>query len=93
MAMMVLAARLDLTAARPLTDALLAHAGSDLTVDAGRVEHLGGLAVQALLAAAQRWRDDGCALAVWPRSAAFDDALARFGLTDAVPGQGAPAWA
>ena len=61
--------------ARTLARDLLARAGCDLTLDAGRVGHLGALALQLLIAAARRWRADGVRLAIEPRSPSFDDAL------------------
>lgn len=75
-----LAARLDLPAAKPLAEALLAERGHDLTIDAGQVTHLGGLCLQVLASAARTWAGDGKALSVSPRSEDFDNALAVFGL-------------
>ena len=82
-ATLVLAERLDLPAVRPLARDLVAGAGSDLTLDAGGVGYLGGLALQLLIAAARRWRADGVRLAVEPRSPSFDDALRIFGVDPA----------
>lgn len=82
MAVVTLGARLDLTQARPLTDAILACAGGDLTLDAGGVDHLGALPAQVLLAAAQDWARAGHQLTIAPRSAAFEDSLAAMGLSD-----------
>ena len=79
-AVMTLAARLDLTQARPLADEIVAREGGDLTLDAGAVDHLGALSAQVLLAAAQAWARTGHRLTIAPRSAAFDDALAAMGL-------------
>jgi chemotaxis protein CheX len=76
-----LAARLDLNAARPLHAALLARRGDDLVIDAGRVQHLGALGLQLLLAAAQGWRQAGFAVSFARRSPEFDDALRLFGVT------------
>lgn len=81
---LVLPERLDLPAARPLVMDILDHAGGDLTLDAGGVEHLGGLGLQVLLGAARKWRTDGAVLRVNPRSQSFDAALAVFGLDDAI---------
>lgn len=78
--------RLDLVAVRPLVESLLGARGADLTIDAGGVERLGGLALQALLAAQQVWARDGNTLAVTPRSSAFDAALASFGVAAATFG-------
>lgn len=94
-ATLVLAERLDLPAVRPLACDLLARAGCDLTLDAGRVGHLGALALQLLIAAARRWRADGVRLAIEPRSPSFDDALRVFGVDPALlapGGGGAAAW-
>lgn len=79
-AVLVLPSRLDLPAVGPLAQDILDHAGGDLVLDAGQVEHLGGLGLQVLLAAAQTWDADGAALKVTPRSAAFSHALDVFGL-------------
>lgn len=76
-----LPARLDLPAAAPLTEALLAHRRAPLRLDAGEVAHLGGLCLQVLLAAAESWRANGAALQVAPRSEAFIDALDVFAVT------------
>ena len=76
-----LAPRLDLPAATPLVQAILAQRGHDLTIDAGQVTHLGALCVQVLACAARTWAADGKALRIPSRSADFDGALALFGLT------------
>lgn len=78
-----LSPRLDLAAARPLAQAILAERGKDLMIDAGKVTHLGGLCLQVLASAAMTWRGDGRALALSPRSGDFDAALAIFGLAPA----------
>jgi chemotaxis protein CheX len=70
---------LDLNAAAPLTAALRQHRGRPLRLDASAVRRLGGLCLQVLLAADRAWGEDGCPLAIAPRSAAFDEALALFG--------------
>ncbi len=75
-----LAARLDLGAAKPLHAALLSRCGGDLVLDAGQVTHLGALGLQLLLSAAQSWRQAGHALAITPRTRAFDDALRLYGV-------------
>ncbi|MBW6506989.1 MAG: STAS domain-containing protein [Rhodobacteraceae bacterium] len=75
-----LPARLDLTAAKPLHAALLSRRGADLVLDAGQVTHLGALGLQLLASAAQSWRLAGHALAIMPRTQAFDDALTVFGM-------------
>jgi chemotaxis protein CheX len=59
-----LAEVLDLTAASPLAQALLAHRGSDVTVDASRVNRVGALCLQVLLAAAATFKADGVRMRV-----------------------------
>jgi len=76
-----LAARLDLTQVEALAADLRAHAGDDLVLDATATAHLGALGAQLLAAAALSWRRAGCRLTIAPRSEAFDEALALFGLT------------
>lgn len=72
--------RLDLNAATDLQRALLAHDMPRLSLNAGAVSHLGALCLQLLLAAANDRRKRGASLALSPRSAAFDAALATFGV-------------
>lgn len=81
MAELMLAPRLDMAAARPLAEALRGHRGGALTIDAGGVQCVGGLCLQLLLAGARDWRDAGLPLAFSARSAAFDEAIALFGLS------------
>ncbi|WP_041527175.1 STAS domain-containing protein [Paracoccus aminophilus] len=80
MNIVTLASRLDLTEASGLAAALNAHSGQPVTLDAGNVEHLGGLCLQVLLAAARQWRETTCEFAITPRSAPFSDALTIFGV-------------
>lgn len=75
----VLADRLDTTAARALAGALRDRIGQDLHLDASAVTHLGGLCLQVLLAAGYDWRATPHRLQIAPRSDAFDDALRLFG--------------
>lgn len=70
---------LDMKASGPLKAALIERRGRPVEVDASDVQRLGGLCLQVLLAAGRTWADDGCAFAITPRSAAFDEALAQFG--------------
>jgi chemotaxis protein CheX len=72
--------RLDLNAAAELQRALLAHDKPHLSLNAGAVSYLGALCLQLLLAAADDRRKRGASLALSPRSAAFDAALATFGV-------------
>ena len=78
-ATLVLDPVLDLKAAEPLKAALLERQGQALSLDASGVQRLGGLCLQLLLAARRSWTEAGQALAIAPRSAAFDEALALFG--------------
>ncbi len=55
----VLNAVLDLKAATPLTEQMLERRGSDVEVDSGRVQRLGGQCLQVLLAARATWKADG----------------------------------
>ncbi|SIS74024.1 STAS domain-containing protein [Phaeovulum vinaykumarii] len=73
--------RLDLPAARPLADALRANSGEDMQVDASTVAHIGGLCLQLLLSAAASARAAGHQFIIAPRSKAFDDAVALFGVS------------
>ena len=71
---------LDLHAARPLAEMLLARRGSDLELDASSVRRLGGLCLQVLLSAADAWAEDGRSLALLNPSAAFTEGLACLGV-------------
>jgi chemotaxis protein CheX len=79
----VLDAVLDLRAAAPLRDVLLERRGGPIALDASRVEQLGGLCLQVLLAARQSWANDGASFAIVDRSAPFDAAIAAFGASGA----------
>lgn len=79
-ATLVLDERLDLTAAAPLAAAIRALRDGPVRLDAGAVSHLGGLCLQILLAAAADWRARGFGWSVAPRSRAFEQALAIFGV-------------
>ena len=78
---LVLPARLDLPAAVPLAEAILAHRGQDLNLIAQDVLHLGTPCLQVLLAAAKSWRTDGRSLALASPSGAMIKQLDCFGLT------------
>lgn len=68
---MQLAPVLDLSAAGPLWFELCAARGKPIEVDAAAVERLGGLCLQALLAAEKQWRADGVPFAIVHASQAF----------------------
>ncbi|MET4685129.1 STAS domain-containing protein [Brevundimonas faecalis] len=62
MSAITLPAVLDLRAAAPLRDELLAARGQAAVLDAAAVQRLGGLCLQVLLSALQTWRADGASL-------------------------------
>jgi chemotaxis protein CheX len=66
---------LDLAAATPLRDLLLAHRGQDLDLDAAAVNRVGGQCLQVLLAAQRTWNADGRAFRLVNVSGACRDAL------------------
>ena len=70
---------LDLRAATPLSQALLARRGADLEVDASEVTRLGGLCLQVLLSAVSTWAADGRALRVVNPSDAFREGARLLG--------------
>lgn len=80
-AVITLASRLDLGSVAALASEFAEKTGADLMVDAGKVEHLGALSAQLLLAAQKQWAEAGDRLTISPRSAAFDDCLATMGLS------------
>jgi chemotaxis protein CheX len=82
-AVVTLGARLDLGAAQPLADHFRDLLGRPVSVDAGRVTHLGGLCLQVLLSAAAEWRALGQPFRISARTPAFDEAVRRFGLVRA----------
>ena len=78
---LTLDARLDLRAAGPLAQAIIARRGADLVMDAHAVDHLGALAFQVLRAAAKTWAEDGHTLGLAGASAELADQLALLGFT------------
>lgn len=79
---LTLGSRLDLSTVGALAAQIGERRGTDLTIDAGGVDHLGALGAQLLLAARHQWDADGQRLGITPRSAAFDAALAALGLSE-----------
>jgi chemotaxis protein CheX len=71
---------LDLKAALPLAEGLLAQRGSELIVDASHVERLGAQALQILLSAVATWQADGVPLEFVEPSEPFIQSLTLFGL-------------
>lgn len=58
----VLPETLDMRAAQPLRDELIAARGASAELDGSNVRRLGALGLQILLAAERQWRADGCQL-------------------------------
>lgn len=73
---------LDLNAAAPLREQLLALRGGAVTLDGSAVERLGALCLQVLLAARKTWRDDGAEFRLTGASDALAEQLAAFGASD-----------
>ncbi len=71
MAIFVLPSVLDTRAASELRDAICGHRGSALILDARDVGFLGGLCLEAILAAAHEWRAAGHGFAIANASEAF----------------------
>lgn len=77
-----LPAVLDLNAAAPLREQLLALRGGPAILDGSAVERLGGLCLQVLLAARRTWAADGAELRLAEPSEALAAQLAAFGAPD-----------
>ncbi|KQT86393.1 hypothetical protein ASG48_05915 [Aurantimonas sp. Leaf443] len=75
-----LAAVLDRNAAPGLHGGLLGLRGSPLTIDASKVERIGGQCAQVLLSAAATWQADGQPLSLVEPSAGFERDLQLLGL-------------
>lgn len=71
---------LDLKAALPLAEGLLAQRGSELMIDASRVERLGAQSLQILLSAISTWHADGLSIEFVDPSEPFMQGLALFGI-------------
>ncbi|WP_292020712.1 STAS domain-containing protein [Maritimibacter sp. UBA3975] len=77
--------KLDLRAAGPLRDALLAHDAEDVQLDAGGVTHIGALSLQVIRAAARSWSEAGRSLTLINASNDLADQLSLLGFsTDTV---------
>ena len=72
---------LGLPQAKPLFDALVACRGSDLTLDASQVQHLGAQCAQVLVSGCKTWASDGHAFVFTAPSEAFVDGARLLGLT------------
>ncbi len=59
---LLLPAELDAAAAASLFEVLSSLIGTDIVIDGSRVERIGGLCLQVLLAAVSTWKVDGAVL-------------------------------
>jgi chemotaxis protein CheX len=82
---------LDLNAAAPLRNALLALRGADLSVDASAVQHLGAQCAQILASAALTWAADGTALSFAAASESFGQCARLLGLHSILTPESIPA--
>jgi chemotaxis protein CheX len=71
---------LDLKAALPLAEGLLALRGLELMIDASRVERLGAQSLQILLSAVSTWHADGVAIEFVQPSVPFIRGLELLGI-------------
>ena len=79
-----LEANLDIRAAAPLREALLARVGAPVTLDAADVSRLGALCLQVLLAAERDWSDRDTPFTIINPSPAFTETVRLFGAHDAL---------
>jgi chemotaxis protein CheX len=80
---------LDLKAAAPLRDQLLAARGQPIRLDASRVQRIGGLCLQVLMSARLTWDEDKLPLQIVDPSPEFTDGLALFGAASLMDQTGA----
>lgn len=78
-----LPAVLDFKATTPLAESLLALRGTALTIDASRVERIGGQCLQVLLSAQQSWSADDAALSFTNLTPVFVEGLRLMGIAEA----------
>lgn len=83
---LILAETLDLAAVAPLRGEILGVRGAALAIDASRVQRIGGLCLQVLLAARAAWRSDDKAFAISDASPEFKNSLERAGAGDLLEG-------
>ncbi|WP_426958717.1 STAS domain-containing protein [Muricoccus radiodurans] len=81
----ILSPVLDLRAAGPLAAAMLAWRGDDLSLDASRVERVGGQCLQVILAARNQWAAEGRSFRVLGASDAFKEAADLMGAAPLLP--------
>ena len=70
---------MDLKAASAVAERIVSYRGRPLTLDASRVERIGGLCLQVLLSARLSWKFDCLALTIANPSAIFSESLELFG--------------
>ena len=75
-----LAPILDLRAAVPLADALKAHRGHDVEIDASEVARVGAQCVQVLLSALKTWREEARRLEIVASSDVFEEGVKLLGV-------------
>jgi chemotaxis protein CheX len=75
---------LDIRAAAPLRETLLAQADRPVALDAAQVARLGALCLQVLLAARRDWSERGLDFSIQDPSAAFTETVRLFGAQDAL---------
>lgn len=80
---LMLAEVLDLRAAGPLHQEILARRGESIRIDASAVRRLGGLCLQVLLCAVAAWREDGQRLTFLNPSPGFVEGLELLGVHNA----------
>lgn len=83
-----LPAKLDTASVPALVEALRARQGSDLALEASALEHIGALALQALIVAANDWQDGGHRLSFENPSEALRDQLRVLGTSPEVLTEG-----
>ncbi len=71
---------LDIKAAAPLAAAFLERRGTEIVVDASRVEKLGGQCLQVLVSASLTWHADEVPFGIVDASVGFLEALALLGV-------------
>lgn len=86
----ILPDRLDSSAVPGLIAALLGRMGRPLVLDAGRVEVIGALALEVIIAGGRQWDIDGKSLTISRPSARFTAACRALGFNASAPWQSAP---
>lgn len=81
---LALPARMDVTAAEELSEALEHLRGTPVQLDGTGVEQAGGLCLQLLAIAARQWREDGLAFELADPSAPLAEAIALLDLGQAL---------